>query len=369
MALVGEDRIRQLATVDVGGAPVVTCYLDVDGSRLPRRQDVETELDRLLRRSGRKDLPSGAAADVARIEKHVRAGFDRSHTRGLVVFACGAADLWEVVGLPVAVRSQLVIGPAPALGQLESVVEELGAFGVLLADRKHARVLVFEMGEIVERSELVGDLGRDWDEKGDKERGDHSHHVDDLTARHLRAAAEATWALFQERKFDHLTIGAPDHVASDLEGALHPWLRDRLAPRINVGVGASVEDVRRAALQVEVEVERAQEGSRIAALREAVGTGRGVAGLEAVLGALNERRVDLLLVSDGFEQTGWLCPSDGLLAAVGRTCGLCGSEMVEVDDVVQEAVDVAFSQSGRVDICVGNADLDVLGRIGATLRY
>jgi hypothetical protein len=43
--------------------------------------------------------------------------------------------------------------------------------------------------------------------------------------------------------------------------------------------------------------------------------------------------------------------------------------MEELDDVVEEAIDEALSQSCRVEICVGNADLDVLGRVGALLRY
>jgi hypothetical protein len=43
--------------------------------------------------------------------------------------------------------------------------------------------------------------------------------------------------------------------------------------------------------------------------------------------------------------------------------------MEKVDDVVEEAVEEAISQSSQVEICVGNADLDVLGRIGALLRF
>jgi hypothetical protein len=35
------------------------------------------------------------------------------------------------------------------------------------------------------------------------------------------------------------------------------------------------------------------------------------------------------------------------------------------DDVVEEAVEDALAGGVKVDICVGNADLDVLGRIGA----
>jgi hypothetical protein len=46
-----------------------------------------------------------------------------------------------------------------------------------------------------------------------------------------------------------------------------------------------------------------------------------------------------------------------------------GAKMSRVDDIVEEAVDVALSQSCKVEICSDNADLDVMGRIGALLRY
>jgi hypothetical protein len=37
--------------------------------------------------------------------------------------------------------------------------------------------------------------------------------------------------------------------------------------------------------------------------------------------------------------------------------------------VVEEAIEEALRQHCHVEICVDNADLDVLGRIGALLRY
>jgi hypothetical protein len=43
--------------------------------------------------------------------------------------------------------------------------------------------------------------------------------------------------------------------------------------------------------------------------------------------------------------------------------------MSHVDDVIEEAVEEALAQRVKVDICVDNADLDVLGRIAALLRY
>jgi hypothetical protein len=105
-------------------------------------------------------------------------------------------------------------------------------------------------------------------------------------------------------------------------------------------------------------------------LRDAAGAGRrGVAGLAKTLAALGERRVDTLLVSDGYVTPGWRCGSCGVLAAVGPACPSCASAMVETDDVVEDAIQEALTQSCRVEVCTDNADLDVLGRIGALLRY
>ncbi len=94
-----------------------------------------------------------------------------------------------------------------------------------------------------------------------------------------------------------------------------------------------------------------------------------MAGLDGVLKALVERRVELLVISEGYSEGGWRCPACSYLAAIGRTCPLCSSDMVEVPDVVEDALEEALLQSCRIEICVGNADLDVLGRVGAFLRY
>jgi hypothetical protein len=43
--------------------------------------------------------------------------------------------------------------------------------------------------------------------------------------------------------------------------------------------------------------------------------------------------------------------------------------MEQAEDVVEEAVQEALNQSCRLEVCHDNADLDVLGRIGALLRF
>lgn len=371
MAVISEAAIRELAGIKGGDAPITSCYLDVDGRRLVRHQDVEHELDALLREARqRANGHQSVQDDLKRIEAFVRGGFDRSRTRGLAIFACSASDIWEVIELPVAVHSQVVINHTPAVAQLESVLQEHEPIGVLLADRQRARFFVFEMGELVERSELLDELPRDYDVRGLRERGTPEAHVDELASQHLRNAARAAFKLWQSRGFQHLAIGAPDAIAGELEGDLHPYLKERLCGRLHLGVGASHSDVLVAAEALEAEVERAREAALVERLREAAATGRrGVAGLADTLAALNERRVERLLVSKGYAEEGWRSPETGELAAVGPNHPVTGTPLERVDDVVEDAVEEALVQGVALTICIGNADLDVLGRIGALLRY
>jgi peptide subunit release factor 1 (eRF1) len=366
-----EAAIRELASIKGEAAPVTSCYLDVDGRRFVRRQDLEYEVDKVLREARHRfDGDASVQSDLQRIERLVRHGIDRSHVRGLAIFACSAQGMWEVIELPVRVHSRVVVNHVPAVGQLEAVLREHEPIGVLMADRQRARMFVFELGRLVERSELFDGNDRETD-KGERDRGvEPTQEQAARTQQHLRNAANVAFDVWREHKFQHLAVAAPDAIAADLEASLHPYLRKRLSGRLSVPVGAAHGDVLAAAQVVESEVERRREAHQVERLRAAVGAGRlGVAGLGPVVEALGARRVETLLVSQGYVAPGWRCLGCNVLAVMGRRCKRCGGEMAEVDDLVEETVEEALSQSCHVEICVGSADLDVLGRIGALLRY
>lgn len=371
MAVISEAAIRELARIRGDVAPITSCYLDVDGRRLVRHQDVEHELDGVLREARqRANGHRSVHDDLRRIEAFVKGGLDRSATRGLAIFACAATDLWQVIELPKPVRSCLVINHAPAVGQLESMVQEHEPIGVLLADKQRAQLYVFELGQLVDRSELLDELPRAYDSRGERERGTPEHHREELAHQHLRNATRAAFDLWQARGFHHLAIGASDTIAGELEQGLHPYLRERLCGRIPVGVGATPADILAAAEAVEADVERAREAALVARLKEAAATGRrGVVGLAGTLAALGQRRVERLVVSKGFAQEGWRSPGTGALALVGPKHPDTGATMDRVGDVVEDAIEEALTQGIPLMICVGSADLDVLGRIGALLRY
>jgi peptide chain release factor subunit 1 len=381
------DAVRSLATFKAELGPVVSVYLDVDGQRHPRPRDYEHQLTQLLRTIRDKKM----ARDVHRIEEWVGAGLDRSRTRGLALFSCAAHDFFEPFALPVPVRNQVAVNQTPHILQLERLLEHYERFGVVLIDRQRARILVFELGELADKSELFDQLPRHDDDKGDWDRDHVRDHATALAHQHLRRAAEVALRVHQERPLDHVILAGSEPAVRDLERELHDYLGQRIAARLKLPVTASDDQIRNAALEVEEEVQRRRDAGLVTRLRDAVGvaagdrlgmvrpnrppvpigegTGTGVAGLEAVLRALVEHRVETLLVSEGYEAPGWQCRGCGHLATVGPTCPVCRSEMARVDDVVEEAVEAALTQSCQLAVVSENADLDVMGRIGALLRF
>lgn len=376
MAVLTEDTVRSLTTFAAADAPVTTCYLDVDGRLLPTHRDVERSFEHLVRRAG---LTNGRAAeahpsvlrDVERMSRYVQ-GFGRDRgARAIAMFSCSAADFWQVHELPVRVPSRLTVRHSPYVRPLEEVLDEYERFGVLLTDRQRARLFVFELGTLVEHTEQLDALVRQGsDSRGEIVKTRVDHQREEQAQQHLRHAAQAAFDLYRRVGFERFLLGAPADVAADVERHLHPYLRERLVERVPVGVGAPEADIRATALAAEERAERRAEARLLDQLREARGPkGKGAVGLAAVVEALNTQRVETLLVSASYSAEGWRCHSCDRLALLGRRCSLCGAEMVHSGDLAEDAVEMALTHQARVESLVGNADLDVLGGIGALLRY
>jgi peptide subunit release factor 1 (eRF1) len=372
---------------------VVSLYLDVDGRRYIRPRDYEAQLDALLRRVPVGAGPSGSSfdSDLRRIDAHVRAGIDRSRTRGVALFSCSPDGFFETVESPMRVRNRVAINPSPHVGQLEAIFERSRPYGVLLVDRQRARMLVLLAGELVDRSELFDQLPRHDDDRGDWDRDHVRDHAAAVAQQHSRRAAQVAFALHQQRPLDHLILAGPDGAVRDTERELHSYLRDRIVARLRLPVTATEDEIRAAAEGVEAEVERTRTNALVDRLRDGIGTsgaallglpaatapaapigsggGSGVAGLDRVLTALFEHRVESLLVSEDFASPGWHCRGCDCLAVRGPRCPVCPGTMDRVDDVVEDAIEAALGQSVRVAVCEGSADLDVMGRIGALLRF
>jgi peptide subunit release factor 1 (eRF1) len=380
------ERLRRLAGIRAGDAKVLSLFVNLDPRQFAipaaRRTEVRSLLDRAARRVRDENGLSHAAqaslrSDLERLETEFGAGgLDAKGARGLAIFTASALDLFEVLKLPEPVEHGPVIAATP-------FIEPLSAIGTperwcaLLVNRRVARLFCgpgAALAEIaLEEIEHIEDDVSGRHDQGGWSQPNHQRSIDKDADDHLRRAAQVA---FEHLKHDlpaGLLLGAPPEVASALESHLHPYLRDRVAGRLDVDVEhASADEVGRAAAPRIEAAAREREDAAVARLIEAFsgGPGRAVGGLPEVLAVLHEQRVETLLVEAGFAAPGVRCPTCGWLGADETAeCPADGSATEHVDDIVEAAVERALTQAADIHVLRDRAELASHGRIAAILRF
>ena len=111
--------------------------------------------------------------------------------------------------------------------------------------------------------------------------------------------------------------------------------------------------------------------SAFVAIERVQGGSRAVSGLEPVLAALNERRVETLVLHRTFSTPGTLCPRCGWLGPEGvETCPADGAALAACEDLADAAIELAIQQSA--DVLPLSHDEDALeerGGVAALLRF
>lgn len=379
MAPVDRDRVRTLASWATDGLLVTSLYLDVDGRRWPRRGDFVRRAEDLLgeacdeARATDRQAYLSVCGDVRRMRSFVRDELDRRGViRGLALFSCSGAGLWAAVPLSRPVRDRVTVGPRPNLLPLEAVLEMAETFCTALVDRERARIFLSSLGEIEEISHFLDDVpGRH--DQGGWAQARLQRHIQDHVQRHLKHVAETLLRVYQRRPFDHLVLAGPEEAAAELERELHDYVRRRILARVSLAMAAPAEEVlaRAAELERELEERRAREAVERLVSETSSGTGRAVAGMNDTLAALEANRVEVLVVAPDLQAGGVRCARCGHLSAgaPGRPCELCGGPVLEVPDLVEEAVELALRERCRVETVAGAASLSGVGGVGALLRF
>jgi peptide chain release factor subunit 1 len=182
---------------------------------------------------------------------------------------------------------------------------------------------------------------------------------------HLTNTAELAFSVFKQRGLDRVIVGAPDELMTEFKAKLHSYLRERCVGKIAVDVeNASLDDVCGAARPVIETHARQNEREALDRLAQGVGTGgRGAAGIAEVLDALNQARVETLLISENFKASGRVDFQAGLLLPQEAEQG------EPVEDIVEPAIEKAIEQSATAMVVRHHDDLVPLGGIGAVLRF
>jgi peptide subunit release factor 1 (eRF1) len=97
--------------------------------------------------------------------------------------------------------------------------------------------------------------------------------------------------------------------------------------------------------------------------------GTAVIGLDDTLQAVSEKRVQTLIISDGYRCPGYMDNDSNFVIANLAKSPLSDDELTAVADVVDAACSITLSNGGHVEVIRDNPQLENAGKIGALLRY
>jgi len=365
------DTLRRLAEFRPGEGKVVSIYLNLDPTEFASGPARSTAMNSVLDEAARaaRDEDPSVREDVERVREVFR-GFDFQGAHGVAVFACGSEDLLDVIKLPRGVDNAVVVDEAP---YIEPLIELHAAvrYGVVLVNRQTARIFRASRHRLAEVARVDDEVHRRHDQGGWSQ-ARYQRSVDKEATDHLKKASDELLRRHKRRPFEALFVAAPEAVYKDFLERLHPYLSERVVGRIEVDVEhTGVDDVQAVAEVAIAEYERKLETETLDRLLQGVGSGgRGATGLEETLKALNEQRVEALLLQDNFDAAGVCCSQCGWLGPSGVTaCPADGTETMSRDDITDLAVRRAIRQSAQVVRVRDDARLEPLGSIAALLRF
>jgi peptide subunit release factor 1 (eRF1) len=375
------DLLRRLADLRPDGARVLSLFLNLDPSEFATPPARATEAHSLIDQAERlareeaeglsHDAKLALREDIGRARSYFdRLSADGAH--GLALFACGPADLFEAIKLPRPIETRAVVDDSPFVEPLAELAMR-GSWCVLLVNRKVARMLRGSPDQLTELPTIEDEVhGRH--DQGGWSQARYQRGVDQEVRWHLQHAAEVAFRRFKRSPFDCILLGGPEETVGEFEDILHPYLRERIAGRFRIDVENTTPDqIREAAAPVIAEIDERREREALDRLEEGVETGgRGVAGLDETVAALNERRVEILLLNDRFDAAGVFCRQCGWVGTnVTLTeCPADGAPLEERDNIAENAIELAIVQSASVLRVRHHGErLESRGSIGAVLRF
>jgi peptide chain release factor subunit 1 len=378
------DEVRELLDFAPEGFLVTSFYLNVDAGEFPAPQHIEKTLDSLLhsaqqqREETQRGLSHQASeslrADLDKIDHFVKEDFRRVDTNGLAIFSCSARDFWDVVQLPNAVESRVVFGPRPYVAPLATFLSDSKPTAILLTDRKRARIITMRRGQVKQWTDLE-DRMIERSKAGGWSQMRYQRHADAWAKHHVDHAAELVLRLEQHYPFDWLILGVEVEVEADLMKDLHPYVKDRVVGTIHVRIDAPVAEVVERAKAVRDQAEARLIDNLMRQIEKYAGAGgRATVGLATTLDALNQQRVYILLVQEGYTESGFECPNCGLLIAEQAgpppvACPACSEPVRRVENIVGSAIQRAFELGSNVEVETERNKLEPIGYIGSITYY
>ncbi|WP_028845434.1 hypothetical protein [Thermodesulfovibrio thiophilus] len=364
--------LEELEKLHFDDAFVVSLFLNVS----PQERKKQAYLSKFKNLVKNKADYNACKEDIDKIESFLQSERE-SFKKSVVVYSCVKKDLWVRYDLNVELNDDLVIDRTPYTSPLFDLLDNYQKYGVLLVDKKTARVFLVFLGDIeeygiVHHEDVPGKHKKGgWFALAEKR---YERHIDYHVKMHLKDVLDKFDSFLKDKDIRRLIIAGPDEAISELMGLLPDEIKSKIIGRVNLEKYASKDEVLEKVLPFIEEYEKLKEKETVSELIiKALKNENAVIGVDDVLKYLRDKRVMKLVISKDHKVGGFICQNCGFATTQSVECCMeCGGCVMKSEDLIERATEMALAQSALVEVVKDEKDRGKLleyGGVGAFLRF
>lgn len=374
--MISKQDLEHLLTKGGGEHPIISLFLDLsvnaDNKRtvsvfLNKQRSYFDELE-----SDRVNHHRAAIGEFfARVDRWLADEYSEEN-RGAAIFAELNGTWFEALQFPVRVENRLVIGGRPVITPLAQMLREHPHHGVVVLDSERLRILSVYLDTLLDeidvRTEPL-DTPASVQAGGYSQSGYQRRKLEERRHFFREFAKEVEEFDRRYHPDDLVLLGTEENLAAFREH-LSQQLLQKVVHTGGVRVDESFSEIMQR-IEPALAAERARECQELVEqLRERVGQDYlAASGIPRTLSALQEGKIDTLVVARDLERPGSRCTQCGFIFSHDQvSCPFDGGRTEEVRDVVEEMVRIAEGQGAVIEFVDPGAVEEVRG-VGALLRF
>jgi len=293
-----------------------------------------------------------------------------SKERGKIIFASATNSLLHVYKIGLDIEPLMVLDTSPFLLPLAKLRDDYQDYGMVLIDSQEARIFCIRSDSMMEMDRLSTNL-MNKHKKGGWSQMRFNRLRKGAIKSFLHDVGKDLQKVCQQFPNRGLVIGGPGEAKNQLVEILPSKMKENVLGLIDVSMDSPLNDLMRRGDEIALEDERIKSIASAEKLKAAVlKGGLAVYGLDAVRDALDNGRVNVLIVQKDHSIPGWICERCQNLqmdTSDQNNCSRCGGPNSRVD-LVEEFYELAQRTRAEVEF-VDDDFLKSVGGVGALLRY
>jgi len=367
-----QQHLSALATLPETGAPVVSCYLNLERGPISYRGALDARME-LLRRSLPEARRNLVVAAMVPIEAWLRA-LPANGTQGAAMFSrAGDQPFFLPLAFRVPLPSWISVDSTPNIYHLVELKDNYDRYVVLFATEESARILGVNLGAITEdiwksRPGLRLRVGNEWTKEHFQD------HRRERGKQFMREQIRIADQLMSAGGYGHLIVAGSARMTAEIRQALPRHMKAKLVDVVPASANDRISEVVAATVQSFLDHEETESLEVVEQLLKQIHRhGLAVAGTDPCTLVLRAGQADILVMAKDYEPgTAWLCLACGSVAAQAQApaaCPRCASNSARQFDIKEEMVRLAQKTGCSVEVVEHSDALMQLGGVGCLLRY